>query len=72
MHQMVSLLTDLKIKVSSETWAKVMNACTKGHRCKLAEDLFGIMIESGVEPTPHSWTALVTSKAHGIILMLKY
>lgn len=59
-------MTDLKIKVSSQTWAKVMAACFFHKQYKLSEEYFDIMIESGVEPTPHAWTELVKAKALGI------
>lgn len=62
---MVALMTDLKIKVSSQTWALVMGACFFHKQYKLSEEYFNVMIESGVEPTPHAWTELVKAKAKG-------
>jgi hypothetical protein len=63
---MVTLMTELKIKVSSQSWALVMDACYFRKQYKLSEEYFNVMIESGVEPTPHAWTQLVKAKARGM------
>jgi pentatricopeptide repeat protein len=63
---MVTLMTDMKIKVSSQTWAMLMSACLFHKQYKLSEEYFNVMIESGVEPTPHAWTELIKAKAEGM------
>jgi pentatricopeptide repeat protein len=63
---MVTLMTDMKIKVSSQTWAMLMSACFFHKQYKLSEEYFNVMIESGVEPTLHAWTELIKAKARGM------
>ena len=63
---MISLSKELGIKNESSTWATIIAICSKKGRHKLAEDYFDTMIESGVEPTMYTWTALVQNIARGI------
>lgn len=56
---------ELGIKNESSTWATIIATCSKKGRHKLAEDYFDTMIESGVEPTMFTWTALVQNIARG-------
>lgn len=62
---MVSLTTDLQVKIDCNTWASVISSCSIQGRCKLAEDYFDVMLESGVEPNVITWTALVQAIARG-------
>lgn len=65
-RQVISLCKELGIKNESSTWATVIALCSQKGRYKLAEDYFDTMIESGVEPTMYTWTALVQNIARGI------
>lgn len=67
---MISLCKELGIKNESSTWATVIALCSQKGRYKLAEDYFDTMIESGVEPTVFTWTALVQNIARGIDMFL--
>lgn len=62
---MVSLATDLHLKIDSPVWSTIIAACSKKGRNKLAEDYFDIMLESGVEPTVFTWTALIQAITRG-------
>lgn len=65
-RQAISLSKELGIKNESSTWATIIATCSKKGRHKLAEDYFDTMIESGVEPTMFTWTALVQNIARGM------
>ena len=69
---MISLCKELGIKNESSTWATVIALCSQKGRYKLAEDYFDTMIESGVEPTMYTWTALVQNIARGIKIIVTH
>ena len=62
---MVTLTTDLQLKIDDNAWSAIIAECSKRGRHKLAEDYFDVMLESGVEPSVFTWTALIQAIARG-------